>query len=101
MKSAKEMFELPKVEYLHFCYMDEYKTLHQAYEISKKEFIESRGEILNYMNTQINPNLKYLYEIVTLDKYRMPIKTIYFNKDGSKRKTMIYDEKLGWLDAEN
>ena len=30
MKSAKEMFELPKVEYLQFCYKDEYKTLHQS-----------------------------------------------------------------------
>lgn len=80
------MFELPKVEYLHFCYMDEYKTLHQAYEISKKEFIESRGKILNYMNTQINPNLKYLYEIVTLDKYRMPIKQYILIKTEVKEK---------------
>lgn len=98
MKSAKEMFELSKVEYLQFCYKDEYKTLHQSFEISKKEFIESKGKILNYMNTLINHNLKYLYEIEMLDKYRIPLRTIYLNKDGTIRKTMVYDKEQGWLD---
>ena len=97
-KSAKEMFELSKVEYLQFYYKDEYKTLHQAFEISKKEFIESKGKILNYMNTLINHNLKYLYEIEMVDKYRIPLRTIYLNKDGTIRKTMVYDKEQGWLD---
>ena len=97
-KSAKEMFELPKVEYLHFYYKDEYKTVHQSFEISEKEFIESKGKNLNYMNTLINHNLKYLYEIEMFDKYRIPLRTIYLNKDGTIRKTMVYDKEQGWLD---
>ena len=50
------------------------------------------------MNTLINHNLKYLYEIEMLDKYRIPLRTIYLNKDGTIRKTMVYDKEQGWLD---
>lgn len=80
-REIKRLFrEYKKVEHVSLTYIDEFRTLQQSFMISKKEFIESGGKVLNWWLSTINPNLTKLYEITTYKEIHEPIKTLYYDK---------------------
>lgn len=80
-KEIRRLFmEYNKIHFISLTYRDKFRTLHQSFMISKKEFIESDGKVLNFWLSNINPNLTILDEITTYKEFEIPVKTVSYDK---------------------